>query len=108
METRIIYVPAKVGKGYIGMNYPASRKLKDSGKPKMSYNDILIYDKLSPSMKEETIRHETVERRLMGKFKMPYKKAHKIAEELQDEKALKVNVRGSRLRRGYIRDMAKL
>lgn len=108
-KRRIIIIPVKhkIGKGYIGMNYYAAHSLRDSGKPRMKKNEVLVWAGQSPWMKEETARHEIIELNLMGK-RMSYKKAHQIAEKLQDVRELKVSVRGSKSRRAYEKTFAKI
>lgn len=100
MPNKIIYVKRKIGNGYIGMNYPASKKLKISHNGK---NTFYVYQKMPKDKIDRTIRHEEIEEHLMRKKGLSYNKAHQISNLIEDNNDLQVIVRGSNNRRGTIR-----
>lgn len=107
----VVYTQKKIGNGkkkdikrngYIGMNDAAYKSIFRKKYP-LPKNVVVIYNNLPKGQKKETIRHEVIEKKLMEQGKFSYKKAHKVANILEDDKDIVVRVRASSRAKGYER-----
>lgn len=91
LNKKVKIIPKENMDGYLGMNRPAAKKIKDYKGSIPKQGTVLISSKVPKKDVNRIAKHEMAEQHLISKKKMGYKPAHKISNEL--EKLPKAQIR---------------
>ena len=83
LNKKVKVIPKEEMDGYLGMNRPAAKKIKDYKGTVPPKNTVLVSTKVKKKDVSRIAKHEMVEDSLISKKKMGYKPAHKISNKLE-------------------------
>lgn len=83
LNKKVKIIPKENMDGYLGMNRPAAKKIKDYKGSTPKQGTVFVSSKVAEKDVPRIARHEMAEQHLISKKKMGYKPAHKEANKLE-------------------------